>query len=387
MKIAVLAPTPLPARTANSLQVMKMTQALAGLGHQVCLGYPARPGQEALRWPELARHYGLRRPFDLAPLPASPRLRRYDYGLHAVRWARRLGAGLLYTRLPQAAVFASLSGLPVVFELHDLPSGAMGPLFFRLFLRGRGARRLVLITRALAEELGRRYRLPPALVQIAPDGVDLERFEGLPDPTEARRALDLPGLPPLRFTAGYTGHLYPGRGSGLLLELARRLPGVTFLLVGGEPDGVEKLRAQAAAQGLENLVLTGFVPNADLPRYQAACDLLLMPYERRVQASSGGDISRFLSPMKVFEYLACGRAILSSDLPVLREVLHPGNAVLLPPGAPEAWAEAISALRADPSRRLALARQARHDAAQYSWEARAEKILKDLSTDDADRRR
>lgn len=377
MKIAVVAPVTLPARTANSLQVMKMSQALAGLGHSVCLAYPAPPGRESLRWEDLARHYGLSRPFDLVALPASPRLRRYDYGLRGLQWARRQGADLLYTRLPQAAAFASLSGLPAIFELHDLPSGTMGPLFFRLFLRGRASRRLVLITQALAEDLQQVYRIPPELVLVSPDGVDLERYADLPHPPEARSRLGLPGLPVERFTAGYSGHLYPGRGSDLLLELARRLPAMSFLLMGGEPNRVEEVQRRAAELGLENLTLTGFIPNADLPDYQAACDLLLMPYERRVQASSGGDIARYLSPMKVFEYLACGRAILSSDLPVLREVLHPGNAVLLPPGDAGAWAEAIAALQADPDRRLALGRQARLEASRFTWEARAEKILSD----------
>jgi glycosyltransferase involved in cell wall biosynthesis len=373
MRIAVIAPTQVPARTANSMQVMKMSQALAGLGHTVCLAYPLGEGCSLVLWPDLARHYGLRQPFEVVGLPALPRLRRYDYGLRSLRWARRQGADLVYTRLPQAAAFASLSGLPVIFELHDLPGGGMGPLFFRLFLRGGGARRLVAITRALAADLDQRYRIPPRLVIVAPDGVDLERFTALPEPPEARRLLDLPSLTPAGFTAGYTGHLYAGRGGGLLLEAARRLPQVNFLLVGGEPAEVERIRAEAG--GLPNVLLTGFIPNADLPRYQAACDLLLMPYERRVEASSGGDIARYLSPMKAFEYLACGRAILSSDLPVLREVLHPGNAVLLPPGEVEVWVEAITALLDDPERRLALGRQARLEAVQYSWRARAKKII------------
>jgi len=94
---------------------------------------------------------------------------------------------------------------------------------------------------------------------------------------------------------------------------------VSFLLAGGEPEDVAALREKSANLGLSNVILTGFIPNADLPIYQAACDILLMPYQSQVAASSGGDIARYLSPMKLFEYLACGKPILSSDLPVLRE--------------------------------------------------------------------
>ena len=128
-------------------------------------------------------------------------------------------------------------------------------------------------------------------------------------------------------------------------------------------------------QGLENVLTTGFVPNAELPRYQSACDILLMPYQQYVSASSGGDIARYLSPMKLFEYLACGRAIVSSDLPVLREVLNSENAVLLPPGDVDAWVTALRELQANPELRACLAEKARREATKYTWQARAKRIL------------
>jgi glycosyltransferase involved in cell wall biosynthesis len=120
------------------------------------------------------------------------------------------------------------------------------------------------------------------------------------------------------------------------------------------------------------------VPNAELPTWQAACDVLLMPYERRVAASSGGDIARYLSPMKLFEYLACGRPVLSSDLPPLREVLTDDNAMLLPPGDIEAWMSALQDLCQDPQRRASLAAAARIDAQGYSWDSRAARILEGI---------
>ena len=108
--------------------------------------------------------------------------------------------------------------------------------------------------------------------------------------------------------------------------------GWNFLIVGGEPQDVENLRQRVRVIGLKNVILTGFVPNARLPLYQAACDVLLMPYQRQVAASSGGDIARYLSPMKLFEYMACERPIISSDLPVLA-------------GGSERWQRPAAALR------------------------------------------
>ena len=404
MKIALIAPTYLPSRRANTIQVMKMAQAMTMLEHEVIVlvpgdlppalivpsGYspqerekesPSPPGRGVMgegNWDELTRHYGLQHRFDIHWLPAHPRLRRYDYGLTAVRHARRWGADLIYTRLPQAAAVASFFGMRTILEIHDLPRGTLGPWLFSRFLRGRGARRLVVITRALADALAQKFTpfRPAPFTLIAPDGVDLARYKNFPNPTEARQSLGSAfRLPPSAFIAGYTGHLYPGRGTQLILDIAAHLPNMTFLLMGGDPADVTRLRAQASRRGLGNVILTGFVPNAELPHYQAACDVLLMPYQRRISASSGGDIARYLSPMKLFEYLACGRAILSSDLPVLREVLTPDNAVLLPPDDVDAWVAAIRDLQADPARRESLAAQSRRDAQNYTWEARSRRIL------------
>jgi len=318
--------------------------------------------------------------FEVEWLPAHSRLRRYDYALRSLARAHRWRADLLYTRLPQAAVFASLRGFDTIYEVHDYPQGCVGTLLFQLFLRSRGARRLVVITQALANDLAAKLGAPasPLFTLIAPDGVDIERYADLPGPEDARQILSSRHGLQIGFTAGYTGHFYPGRGAMMLLDLAARLPLVTFMLVGGEPQDVNRLQSEVEFRKLENVILTGFIPNADLPGYQAACDLLLMPYQNQVAASSGGDIGRYLSPMKMFEYLACGRAILASDLPVLREVLNPSNAVLLPSEEIDLWVSAIQSLQLDPRRRAALGVQARQDSAQYTWQKRAGRILEGL---------
>jgi glycosyltransferase involved in cell wall biosynthesis len=377
MKIAVVAPTYLPARRANTIQVMKMAQALTANGHTVNVSVPGEP---AVSWEELAGQYGLAQPFSVTWLPVRSQLRRHDYGFSAVRWARGWGADLIYTRLPQAAAIASLQGMPVIHEIHDLPQGVLGPMLFRGFRAGRGARRLVLITYTLAEDLAEKFAIPvqTPFTLVAPDGVDLERYRQLPDQSEVRRKLRTEYSLPIQedsFIAGYTGHLYAGRGVELMIELAQKTPEITYLLVGGEPSASTRLNEIVNERELINVVLTGFVPNTLVPFYQTACDVLLMPYQWHVAASSGGDIGRYLSPMKLFEYLAVGRTILSSDLPVLREVLTPENAVLLPPEDVEAWTGAIEELRHNPSRRVLLGEQARADSLHFTWEARAERII------------
>ena len=84
-----------------------------------------------------------------------------------------------------------------------------------------------------------------------------------------------------------------------------------------------------------------------------------------------------MSPLKMFEYMAMGRAIISSDLPVLREVLDDNTARLVAPDNTQAWIEALQSLKCD-SQRSALAQNARAAAQQFGWDRRVDRMIADL---------
>lgn len=374
MRIAVLATSRVPSRAANSIRVMKVCQAMVELGHEARLWVPGR--KRDLSWPDLARHYGLRTRFRIEWVASWPPLRRWDFALNAVVRSSRWSPDLWYVWPYQAAATLSLLGRPTTLEVHDRPAGLAGPLLFRMFLKGSGARRLLVITEALRSAIERDYdvRLEPPFTVLTPSGVDLEPYRDLPGPKEARARLGWPE----RFTAGYVGHLYPGRGLDLLAEVAGRNADVSFLWVGGEPASVDAWRQRLEERGLSNVRLLGFLPQEGLPLVEAACDVLLMPYERSIAVSSGGDTAAFASPMKAFEYMAAGRAILASDLPVLHEVLNSEAAIFLEPESVEAWDVALRRVRSDRglARRLGQAAQAR--VARFSWLERTRRALDGL---------
>jgi glycosyltransferase involved in cell wall biosynthesis len=364
MNIVAVAGSTVPSDTANSLQVMKACQALAQLGHEVTLLVPGCKNTSV----DLAEHYGLQTGFPIEWLSSSSR-RRFTW--EAVRRARALHADLLYSWFPQSAVFGLLSRLPVVFEIHIQPTGFFGPLWHRLFADLRGRKRLASITRALVEILERDFRMHFSTgdVVIAPNGVDLERFASLPEPTAARRQTGLRAAP----TVMCTGHLYAGRGAELFLALAKSFPQAHFVWVGGRPDDIAAWKQRVES---DNVTFTGFIPNRDLPLYQAAADVLLMPYSRSILGSSGtADSASVASPMKMFEYMATGRLILSADLPVIHEVLNDKNAVFCEPDDVASWKSALETLLSDKSRRTTLSEQAKRDVQGYTWLSRAERIL------------
>ena len=357
MKIVCIASSQVPSDTANSIQVMKVCQAFVQLGHNVTL---LVPGYQ-LSTLNLQLHYGLTTYFPVEWLPV--RNRRF-FPWKAVRRARLLHPDLLYCWPLQSAALGLVAGIPSLVELHDIPTGRFGLFWLRLFLLLPGRKRLLPITDALRQRL----HLPEEGTVIASDGVDVERYASLPDQASARRLLGLPEA----LTVLCTGHLYEGRGADLFLSLAEKFPEASFVWVGGRQADVEAWKTRAAH--LANVTFTGFVPNERIPLYQAAGDVLLMPYGRAV-ATSSGDTAEVCSPMKMFEYMAAGGAILTSDLPVLREVLDDGIAVFCPPDDAAAWASALGGLLTDEKRRQSLGQCARSAVQKYSWIERAKRVL------------
>lgn len=368
MKIVAIAGSTIPSDTANSMQVMKACSALAQLDHDITLLVPQSP---APNYPlsNIRHHYGIATSHPIEWLTST---NRRSFPWTSFRRVRKLDPDLIYTWFPQSAVFGLLAGIPVVFESHFQPTGRFGPAWHRLLTVLPGKKRVACITEALRlileREFGMRLRMDEFV--IAPNGVELERFASLPNGDEARQSLGLREAQ----TVLCAGHLYVGRGADLFLQLAEALPAAHFVWVGGRASDVEEWRRKAA--GLPNVSFLGFVPNVDVPRYLAAADVLLMPYARSILGSSGEASSAAVaSPMKMFEYMAAGRAILTSDLPVIREVLDDSSAAFAPPEDAPAWMAALQSLLADPARRAALASTARRGVEKYTWLARAERIL------------
>jgi glycosyltransferase involved in cell wall biosynthesis len=365
MRILYLSISYVPSRSASSVHAMKMCAALARAGHDVELVTKGTPQRQEPGVDDVFEHYGVDR-FRVTPVSRPP---HRGGGLVYLGQVSRLlrerrAVDLVYSRDLVAAWRAAAGGHRVIFEAHGLPQG-LQRWFARRLVRAAGLQRLVFISRAL-EELWRSEGLLDAPVQtlVAHDAAD-------PMPTGESSTAGASG--PLR--AGYVGHLYGGRGVELILAVARALPEVEFHLVGGRERELAAWQAQAVPR---NVQFHGFVPPGELPALYRGFDVLLMPYQRSVSVRSGAsDTARWMSPMKMFEYMATGKAIVSSDLPVLREVLeHDANALLVDPEDASAWVEALKQLAREPALRARLGERALADFERhYTWSARAESVL------------
>jgi len=377
------ADTRFPIERANGAQTMATCQALAARGHDVTLVVRANPTDPAR---DPFRFYGVapasRLHIRYVPTARGRLTNRLRF-LRAALSLARSSDGLVYTRdLGLASLLLAWPGLfpvPVVYESHgvapvvsqELPrllgQAALAPSAAKVRRLDRRERRVwthahayVAITQALADDLAARYG-PRERVFVIPDGAP---------PPDAGADI----APPLtaRPIAAYAGHLYPWKGVDVFVRALALTPEIDGLIVGGHPGEPDLARVTALARAVgvsDRLEITGLVPPADVEARLARATFLVLPNT----ASAISD--RYTSPLKLFEYLRLGRAIVASDLSAIREVLaHEDTALLVPPDDAQALADALRRLAADPVLARALGGRARAIAGRFTWATRASRL-------------
>ena len=218
------------------------------------------------------------------------------------------------------------------------------------------ADRLLVVTQVLADMLVSRG-VQADRIRVIPNGADLSLYplEELPERDE--------------IVVGFTGFFRPWHGIEALVDgLADGLlPTSSRLLLVGTGPSQTSIEARAEDRGVSDRVrITGAVPRAAIPALVRSMDICVQPAA-----------TAWASPLKLFEYMAAGKAIVAPNQPNLREVLTDGSdALLFEPGAPKDMCAAVARLANDRTMRVDMGRQARHmlEGRRYTWDANAERV-------------
>jgi len=380
--ILSFADTRFPIERANGVQTMHTCHALAVRGHALTL--LVRPDTTVPARDPFA-FYGLPHTSRLTIEPittsgAAP-LRRAQMLWTGVRRALSNGVDVVFTRdLGLAALLARLPAgrrPALVYESHGIapivagemprllgkPDQVPSPakirrLDRREWLVWRTADAYVTITQALATDLADRYGHRDA-VFVVPDGASPATGE----PREPAAGA---------VCAAYAGHLYPWKGIDIFLQALAQTRDIRGLIVGGHPGEADLGRITRLIIDLhlsDRVRITGMLAPHAVAAALDEADVLVLPNTHSAISD------RYTSPLKLFEYLTRGKAIVASDLPSLREVLTDDtSALLVPAGDAGALATALERLQADPALRLRLGAAARALAPDYTWDRRAERL-------------
>jgi len=344
-------------RDGQSVHIDELVRALRDLGHEVRVVGPAQHarasfGSDAGIIAHLKKHvpgsvYEL---LELAyNIPAFWRL---------IKAYRAMKPDVLYERyslfLLAGLWLRRTFGVPMLLEVNA-PLAAERKRFDNLRLAGlahtaegwvwRGADRTLPVTGVLAEHLHAKNVHADRLA-IIPNGVGPEFLAPAPATKTAQAALGITA----NVVLGFVGFMRPWHGLDRVIDFiadAGPAAGLHLLLIGDGPAR-DDLAKQAAARGVTGQVtFTGVVDRSRIIEHIAAFDVALQP-----------DVVSYASPLKLFEYMALGRAIIAPNTVNIREVIQDGeNAVLFDPGDNDTFRHALSQLchDGDLRRRLGLA--------------------------------
>lgn len=376
MKLLYIENARIPTEKAHGYQIMKTCAALIKQGNDVTLVVPNRDN-----WIELSPfdYYGLTEKFPIERLatidflqrrttffnPLMFRLQRWTFASSLKRWLRlsHIPVDAIYTRDPYLAWHISkVSHHSIFLELHALPSA-------RTLFRLTKVCGIVCVTDWLKRQVS--VPLPDVPCTVIPDSVDLETFSVIESREEARRVLELDTNARYIVYGGRFSTMDIRKGLGNLdravAAISAQDPHIKLLLIGGSE---QEFRALEGREPASTTTCLSAIPRSRLALYYRAADLLVMPFPNT------SHYAYEMSPLKMFEYMASGTPILSSDLPSVREVLDEETCYFYPADEPEELQKAISSFfERSSSEREQKAVYARERVRRYTWENRASAIM------------
>lgn len=369
-----------PTVRAYGLQVAKTCEAIAEAGFPVTLVVPRRRVYSSQNGEDPRDVYGIRDTFDIVRL-ASPDwviqgpfariafiVQQISFAARACWFARRR-EGVVYSR---DAFVLVMSGLmmpkrPRYWELHKWPKRMT--FMHRMLLRGVDG--LIVISHGLAHQ-AREIGVETARIAVIPDAVDVAQFDIAHSVHEARIALGVAALPLI----GYIGHMSTygeAKGVDTLIQsmswVAKRVPDARLVIVGGSDREIASHACIAEQAGvLDRVQFVGTVPHREVPLWLRACDALVIPYP------DTRHYSLHMSPLKLFEYMAAGKPIITTDLPSIREIANEADVQFTRPGDAQSLADGICRVLSDPVMLARLGARSYSLARMHTWDIRGTQI-------------
>ncbi|QWR78047.1 glycosyltransferase family 4 protein [Candidatus Magnetomonas plexicatena] len=284
----------------------------------------------------------------------------------AIYLYRYKGSGVIIVRHPKLAgfllTFKGLFKMPIVFEAHEIfhlstekasVKTALKRLEKKIYTKSDA---LITISDKLRDDIDSIFGLTGKACHTVPDAVRDDFF--LSETVVAKRTFLF-----------YSGSLYKWKGIDLLIEAMRYLPDETLVIAGGG-GRLDELKQLVKHLGLsERVTFTGHLPHNKITELLKDAKLSFIP---NIQS----EISKYTSPLKMFEYMAAGVPIVAANLPGISEVLQHGqNALLFTPGDVEGLVRQTKTLLNDMALAAELAKNAKEFARSYTYEKRAERII------------
>lgn len=364
----------MPTEKAHGLQIAKSCEALRRNGVDVALWIPTRKGSAPDR---IASTYGITDMFAVrrfrtptcswVPFALPRYVLQTKAFLLALMVARIDPEGVYFSRSRTVVFLMKIKGArTVIYEAHGFPRlfSTWGTLLLR------GVDLIVANSGGTRGEYAKRLSVP---VLVLPNSVDRAAFEIIRDSALLRRTLNIPAESRIVM---YLGSFYAWKGVPFLVDTWRKnfadRKDVVLVLVGGTKDDlVKESNGDKSFSVPANIRLVPHLGDHEkVPEYLALADILVLP---TVPISK--EATTYTSPIKLFEYMAAGKAIVASRLPSICEIVSDADVAFFCPNDATDLAGAIDRLLQDKMLREEMGRRARRALAGKDWTARARLLL------------
>ncbi len=381
MRIAYITNVRLPNERAHGHQIAETVKAMVSMGHEIEVFAPYRKNTISQDFWE---YYQMPGSVQLHYLGSTDyiasRFTPGAFGLFAMnRMVRRELENahlnhydVLYTRTPALLPYLVYTGVPVILELHRIPRWQLS----RFVDAANHCKVVSCLTTLMRDELIAAGVEKDRLI-VEPDGVDLDRFSELPNREQSRNDFNLRSD---QFVLGYAGSLATmGKSKGVedflkALEVVHKEDARIHALIAGGPE-----ETKAELQTLippEAATFTGHLSQEGVKSVFAASDVMLYLAPK----STDPFFMRDTSPLKVFEYMAAKKLIISADIPPIHDILEPRTAIFFEPGNIESIVAAVRRAKTETDQHPIKIARAYEKVEHYTWRKRTQRILSKLSS-------
>ena len=356
MKIAYIAETSLSNKSAYTQHVLKMCDAFSQNNNDLSLFLPNN--KKEITFLSIKKKFLLNskkkfKIYSVLNFKVKNFFSRSYFAFNVIKLIKEDKFDLILTRSFIASFFLSCFKIKHFLEIHsEIKSITKFLMIYLNFINSKYIIKLILISNAL----NKIYKIKRDKVLILHDGVDINNF---------KKRITLKQIK----IATYVGSFYKGRGIEIIQELASKFKNIEFRLYGDKIDNLKKTS--------RNIKFLGHINYSKVPSVLSKSHVLLMPYANQVSVRAKNiNTANYCSPLKMFDYLAAGKIIMSSKLDGICKILkHKKNAIIVDKYHKDNWIEELNNLLKNRYNIRKISKNSFDTAKKNTWNKRVIKIM------------
>ena len=310
MKICYLANTAIPSTNASAIQIVKMCESFSKLDHKVLLITTNVSDKKVFSFYDVKSRFQIKKLGKFKKFPLG--LKYYLFSILSIIESIKFKPDIYITRNYFTSFILTVLKKKNILELHhgiEMESRTIRMILkFINFFNSKSLVMLLAITNSVKNYYKKNFNIDDTKFFVSASGSSIQ-INSKNQFLKKNKRLNI----------GYFGSLYKSRGIDLILRLSQ-IDKENKYFVYGDLNQFKNIKYKFCNR---NLHINDYLPYKDISRNISKMDILLMPYKDKiVSAGNVGNIIKFTSPLKLFDYLASGKIILSSNLDVLKEIIR-----------------------------------------------------------------